>query len=93
MAVCLCHSVLVSVSPCLYACLSLSLSPPLPTQVGNQVSPQELRQVASSPEGVFETKSFEALKTIQVLIRNQIFNIEGKHPVSVAVKLLDERIN
>ncbi|XP_046876133.1 integrin alpha-X-like isoform X2 [Hypomesus transpacificus] len=45
--------------------------------VGNQVSPQELRQVASSPEGVFETKSFEALKTIQVLIRNQIFNIEG----------------
>ncbi|XP_062342329.1 integrin alpha-X-like [Osmerus eperlanus] len=50
--------------------------------VGNQVSSEELKQVASSPEGVFETNSFEALKTIQVQIRNQIFNIEGDSAAS-----------
>jgi hypothetical protein len=53
------------------------LSLPSPSQVGKQFSRQELEQIASFPNFVFETNSFDALKSIQNELREKIFAIEG----------------
>ncbi|CAB1315793.1 unnamed protein product, partial [Coregonus sp. 'balchen'] len=45
--------------------------------VGKQFSRLELEQIASSPNFVFETNSFDALKSIQKELREKIFAIEG----------------
>uniref|UniRef100_A0A8C8CI99 VWFA domain-containing protein n=1 Tax=Oncorhynchus tshawytscha TaxID=74940 RepID=A0A8C8CI99_ONCTS len=45
--------------------------------VGKQFSRQELEQIASFPNFVFETNSFDALQSIQNELREKIFAIEG----------------
>uniref|UniRef100_A0A4W5PX21 VWFA domain-containing protein n=1 Tax=Hucho hucho TaxID=62062 RepID=A0A4W5PX21_9TELE len=45
--------------------------------VGKQFSRQELEKIASFPNFVFETNSFDALKSIQNELREKIFAIEG----------------
>ncbi|KAJ7996153.1 hypothetical protein DPEC_G00234110 [Dallia pectoralis] len=45
--------------------------------VGKQISRQELEQIASSPKFVFETNSFDALKSIRNELNEKIFSIEG----------------
>ncbi|KAM6970578.1 integrin alpha-X-like [Aplochiton taeniatus] len=45
--------------------------------VGNEVSKEELQQIASSQQSVFAISSFEALVSIQHQLREGIFNIEG----------------
>ncbi|XP_071193519.1 integrin alpha-X-like isoform X2 [Salvelinus alpinus] len=47
--------------------------------VGKQFSRQELEQIASFPNFVFETNSFDALKSIQNELREKIFAIEGSN--------------
>ncbi|XP_010868719.2 integrin alpha-X isoform X1 [Esox lucius] len=47
--------------------------------VGNKYSSQELEQIASSPNFVFEANSFDALKSIQNELSEKIFAIEGSN--------------